>query len=457
MNTRIYTLVSVIIASLLLMWYALYNGFPLVTGDTGAYIYFTFDFQVLKDRSSFYSIWLALAGLRTLQFAGITGSLWLPVFFQCVLVAVLFLHYYRMLGNDAVVKTSGYLLAIVVVAIATGVSFIVAYIMPDIFVAILLLAILLYLYDNEPSTKLSLLYLGLIGFSMLVHYSHFLIVPVFCILMLLYAQVTRQFSVKARLAKVLSISAVCWVLMCSINAVYGLGFTLSPGSHVFMAGKLVETGTMKKYLDEQCAEKQYKLCAYKNKLPEKAYQYVWDDNGAFKHVGGWDSSAAEHKAIIRDVFTTPRYAVHFAGQALKDTWEQLKFMYVDGNGQAFNETSAPYMSIEKHIKAELPQFVKSRQQMQTIDNSTWANIQLVLLIFSSLWVLLLLFKGSLQEHITHVYIAILLFVACNAFVTASFANVLDRLQIRVFWVLPATNIFVLVNYYWAKCKYSLLS
>ena len=74
MNKALYPTISVITASILLMWFTFYNGYPMATSDTGAYVRFAFDFQVLKDRSSFYSIWLAVAGLRS--------SLWLPVFFS---------------------------------------------------------------------------------------------------------------------------------------------------------------------------------------------------------------------------------------------------------------------------------------------------------------------------------------------------------------------------------------
>lgn len=86
MKKSIQLAIPVIAAALILMWYAFYNGYPLVTGDTGAYVRFAFDFQVLKDRSSFYSIWLAVAGLRTLEFAGARGSLWMPVFFSMFIV-----------------------------------------------------------------------------------------------------------------------------------------------------------------------------------------------------------------------------------------------------------------------------------------------------------------------------------------------------------------------------------
>lgn len=451
MSKHTRTITSVIIAALLLMWYAFFNGYPMVTSDSGAYIRFAFDFQVLKDRSPFYSIWLAATGLRTLGFAEVPWSLSVPVFFQCLSLAVLFLRYYHMLG-DAVVKPFHYLLAVVIVASSTAASFTAVFIMPDIFASILLLAILLYLYDDKLSGKISLLYLGLIGFSILVHNSHFLIVPMFCVLMLLFAQLARQLVIRRRLLNVLGITASCWLFVCSINAIYGFGFTLSPGSHVFMAGKLVETGTMKKYLNEQCTDQPLKLCAFKDELPERAYQYIWADNGPFQKIGGWEGSAGEHNAIIRNVFTTPRYAIDFAGTALLHTWQQLQYIHIWERGQSFDKYSAPYMSIEKHIKAELSQFTKSRQQKGIINNGTWITIQLIVLLLSILGVGILFFKGVLPKRTAYVYIAIMIFIICNAFVTASFANVLDRLQTRVFWVLPATNIFVLVIFFWQRAN-----
>jgi len=446
MKKTVQPAIPVIAAALILMWFAFYNGYPLVTGDTGAYVRFAFDFQVLKDRSSFYSIWLAVAGLRTLEFAGARGSLWVTVFFQCLLLAILLLRYYRMLGGAAV-KSYNYLLPIIVVAFSTGVSFIAAYIMPDVFAGILLLAVLLYLYDDKASVFVRLLYWCLAGFSILVHNSHFLIVPVFCVLMLLYVQIAKQYAMRRKVLHVLGGSAACWLLVCSINAMYGFGFTLSPGSHVYMAGKLVETGTMNKYLDEQCPEKQYKLCAYKGQLPQRAYEYIWVDNGPFQHIGGWDSSAAEHKAIIRDVFTTPRYAAHFARRAMQHTWQQLQFVHVPATEQGFDNSSVPYQYINAHITRETEQFQLSRQQREAINNTSWINIQLGVLILTVMWVSVLFAKGAIPRHYLNIYIALMLFILCNAFVTASFANVLDRLQTRIFWVLPTTNILVLSAYY----------
>ncbi len=357
-----------------------------------------------------------------------------------------------MLARLTDAKPIWYLSATTIVAIATGVPFIAAYIMPDVFAGILLLAILLYLYDDKANGLWRVFYIGIIVVSLLVHNSHFLIVPVFCMLMLLYLQLSKQRDKRRKLLNVGGIAAACWLLICIVNYTHGLGFTLSPGSHVYMAGKLVETGTMKKYLDEQCAEQDLRLCVCKDQLPQKAYEYIWDEHGPFQKVGGWDSSAAEHNAIINDIFTTPAYSVHFIKAALLDTWQQLQFLNIAASEQSLGPGSVPYLYIDKHLPNEISQFSEARQQENRIDNSYWIYLQVSVLALSLLWVGFLFVRGRLSQNFIHIYIAMLLYIICNAFVTASFANVLERLQTRVFWVLPATNLMVLVNYYLGKLR-----
>lgn len=57
------------------------------------------------------------------------------------------------------------------------------------------------------------------------------------------------------------------------------------------------------------------------------------------------------------------------------------------------------------------------------------------------------------KGINHHCISSFIIIYCiECFCTATFANVLDRLQNRIFWVLPATNIIVLLEYYVGKGK-----
>ncbi|MBZ0098159.1 MAG: hypothetical protein K8F30_03695 [Taibaiella sp.] len=167
----------------------------------------------------------------------------------------------------------------------------------------------------------------------------------------------------------------------------------------------------------------------------------------FYKIGGWESSASEHKAIIRDIFTTPRYAGQFARKAGEHTWMQFKNIHLPQNEQAFGPGSSPDNYISKNLRPEISQFRDSRQQKSIINNTNLVNIHSVTFLLSFLWVGLLWMKKKVPASTLHIYAVILIFLACNAFVTATFANVLERLQNRVSWVLPATNIAVIVSYY----------
>ena len=62
-------------------------------------------------------------------------------------------------------------------------------------------------------------------------------------------------------------------------------FTLASASHIFLMGKLSENGVLKKYLDKYCTTEPNALCAYKDKLPEHGWDFVWETDGAFANSG----------------------------------------------------------------------------------------------------------------------------------------------------------------------------
>lgn len=438
-------------AALILMWYAFYNGYPLVTSDSGAYVKVAFNFMVLKDRSPFYSVYAAVAGLRTLAFAGVRGSVWLPVFFQSLLVAGLLMRYYVVIAG-ATPRKYWLLVAVGLIAFTTGASFVAAYLMPDVFAGILLLAFVLYLFDDKATLKIRVLYLCVMVLSVMVHNSHFLILPICAGILLPIAWIGKWRSVSRKLFHTIALTAACWVMLCGLHYVKGFGFVLSPGSHVFMAGRLVETGVMKEYLDDQCAEQPNELCAYKDNLPTHAYQYIWDTDGAFQKIGGWDHSRKTHEKIINDIFTTPVYIRQFAKQSFSDTWLQLCNIHLPVGEQSFGVESSPFKEINTYVKSEIPQFRNARQQLGAINNTGWINLQFWVFILSTVWTAILLISGKMHRHLWHIYLAVVVFIICNAFVTATFGNVLERLQNRVFWVLPATNIIMLLQYYTEKIK-----
>src|SRR5690606_27238765 len=99
--------------------------------------------------------------------------------------------YYRLIAGRKP-AVSHYLLAVVLIALLSAASWTAAYIMPDVFAAVLLLTLALYFFDAQANAKIRWVYLCLAGFAILVHNSHFLIAPLCCVIMFVYAWLAKQ-------------------------------------------------------------------------------------------------------------------------------------------------------------------------------------------------------------------------------------------------------------------------
>ena len=109
----------------------------------------------------------------------------------------------------------------------------------------------------------------------------------------------------------------------------------------------------------------------------------------------------------------------------------------------------PYLKIRQFFSDELARYAHARQNNNAISTDTVNIIYLLFFIASSLWVLLLHAHAG-SSRLAYMYMSIILFLLVNAFVTGTFSAIIYRYQYRVFWVLPATNIIVLLKYYWFR-------
>lgn len=424
------------VLTVVFLFAGLYNHYPLVTSDTGSYINHAFDFQFPADRSPFYGVFVGISSLWK--------SLWLTTIAQSFCLAFVFSQYCKLfLGKEG--KPGHILLVGLMVVICTCVIWMSSEIMPDIFTGILLLSTLLYLFDTTASRFLRVVYICIIFGAVIVHNSHFLIFLLFTLVLVAISyQKYKLLLRKALLLFILSVSS--WVFICGLHYFKGYGLTPSQGTHVFMMGKLAETGILEEYLAEHCAENRLQLCAYRSEIPKHAIEFLWLPESPLYKTGGWDSSKREYNAIIKDVFTTPHYLLMFAGKSLTFSLRQLAEIQIARQLTPFDSNSSPRKSISRYYPGELKSFELSKQNKSEMNMSVWRVVHLFFFIFSSIAVIFIFLKKREHGHLL-TYLLICVFIIINAFVTATFANVLDRLQYRVFWVLPATNAIILIKHY----------
>lgn len=424
--------------SVLLMVVALYNGFPLVESDTGAYIEKGILNIIPADRSPFYG-WFV-------RYTSMWESLWYTSLAQCMLLAFLLLRYItRVYGSRPALQIT--IVAVVCIVALTCVAWVSAYLMPDIFAAILLLSVLLYL-SGDTSKPMQVLYCVIAFAATIIHGSHFPILLIFSVGMIAWSIINKQYPVMKRSIVLLLLSVMSWVLICSINAGNGYGFVYSRGGHVFMVTKFAETGILSKYLDENCPSKELKLCNHKDEIPDYSWEFMWSDDSPLYKAGGWDSSKNEFDIIIHDVLTTPRYLKLYAKSAAVGTIRQLVQVQAPDHTTSQGRWSSPYQRIATFFDDELNEYALAKHCSGEISAASVNNIYLLFFLLTSFPIVLQ--WRHLLPQTRFLYFCIILFFVANAFVTSLGSTVIYRFQYRIFWVLPATNFIILLRYFFNR-------
>lgn len=424
------------------MIFALYNGFPVVMhGDTSTYLETAFDGDIPAERPVFYGLFI--------RFTSLGISIWATIFIQCLLLSYLCIRFTRSIIPS--VSRLHLLALLLLTGMGTIASWYAGQIMPDIFAPVLLLSS--YLYLTQPNRVWEKAVLLLIIFlSVVVHNSHYVIITLFGLLILFGGFVYRQYLgvYRQKVIHLLGVALLSWVCLLGSNYIAGNGWVTARASHVFLMGKLAESGVLKTYLEKACPVKDYKICVYKDNIPPVAWEFVWDieKSPVFK-AGGWDSTKEEYNTIIRDIATRPKYWPFLAYKSMEATARQVILLNIDEAEELpwrkFDRESHMYTTIARFFPHEINEFEVSRQNQKTLNISFYDGVYVIMLLLSSL-ICMFCLRGDEKDTAARVYFFIILFLLINAFATATFGNVLSRLNSRAIWLLPMANFIFIYRY-----------
>lgn len=432
-------LALMIFGTLLMIWPALYNGYPLVYADSGTYINSCIHLETPIDRPLFYGIFLRITSMQAI--------LWIPIVLQGFLTTWLLQRLIRILLPESNWKTV--ITIVVLLAFLTGLPWYTAQLMPDLFTALLPILCYLFLYDEKAGWKRKTGYIILLYIVTGMHFSNlfilFLIIGIYSL-----AHIKQIIARKSQLrSKVLLISAVLPVVIlthsCFTYARYGV-FRTSAGSNLFFVAKCLESPLLKTYMRENKDRMDIPFEDKIDSIPDSPMGFLWDATSPLNQLGvNQIAINQQYDAVIRDMMTTSRYFKMFIVQCYDGTVQQIQFHKVGSGLVVYDENSSPGMYIHKYYESEYPQFRHAVQFRKGLEDnyhqfiSQWVFYASIFVIFAGLcW-------RSLRKKWG---IYILMTVGCvliNAFVTASLANVYDRLQVRVVWLLTLAAILLLLH------------
>jgi hypothetical protein len=430
----LYSITSYIIATLCLLWVLIYNRFPLFTADSSAYIEHAFNNKIPGDRPVFYS-WF-------IKSISISNSLWWTVVCQALILVLLLGHFISRFFPQLSHKNKLFIIA--ATSLLTQASWYVAQIMPDLFTPILGLSLLLF-FNTSEKNKMAL-YGFFIILSMISHNSNLISGLVFIVILFIIKLFTIQYRISLKrilVAMILCLSS--WIIVCFTNYKAGNGFTPNHLSHIYLMGKLSENGILKTYLDDKCSTHSYKICPYRSELPNHAWDFVWLPNGPFAQSGGWYQDPTEYKQIIKGTLTEGRYLRMHLIESINATYHQFLLTYVGDGIVRFNSESGVYNTIKTKYPNSISKFNKARQNNGSITFDFFNKLYRISFYFLLIASALILYISKNRKYFL-LFLWTFAFTLINAFTTATFANVLARLNSRSIWLLSFVCILIIVHF-----------
>ena len=271
--TAVEAICVIAIATVVFLLPAIYNRFPIIFPDTGAYLKVAYGGYWTIDRSGFYGL-LYQPIVRPSETA---FGLWIVIAVQCAIVTAILVTVSRRLAPTASPLAVGGLL--VAAAVLTSLPWHAAQLMPDAFTGALILTVWMAASRDvgEPGTPLLWLLTILLG---LTHYTHLPLMAAVGIVTIgcMAFTIAWREAAKRLLALTIALSAIVGAQV-SANGLLLHRWTVSPLGSWFLFARLHEDGLIPRWLDAHCRKDGPKeLCAIRHTLPHDSQILLWAKN-----------------------------------------------------------------------------------------------------------------------------------------------------------------------------------
>lgn len=436
---RFVNFVFVSLSVFVLLIPALQNGYPLLYSDSATYIASGHIGAVPIDRPMLYCFMV--------RHLSLSYSLWLVVIFQSVIFVWLTSLMLAQFVESRFICAYSFVVCLFL-SLFTGASNYLSQIMPDVFSGFLIAALGLILISRNKTERRILTALTIV--SSMVHFSNLLTITGLSIvsLILLYIFKKRVENIRTKAVNLVVISVLPWMLIPSFNFLFEKEFYLNKSSNVFFTGRLIETKILSDFFETQPNAKQYSLYAVKDRVPEKAWQFLWNNDsplydGNCSANGGWSNCwkvhSPEYGRMIRDVLTTPALLEKFVRISMADWKNQLLdfdtgHLTPQGKGSGFDEIIPQYLDDSLQYRAA-KQYTETLFFEKESKIQRWVvGISLVVIVCSVIY--LARKKSDNIKSIVIIGITILFGLIINALSCSVFSGVLNRYQGRVIWLIP---------------------
>jgi hypothetical protein len=337
---------AAVLALLVLLAPAIWNGFPLLQYDTGGYIARWYEGYLVPSRSTSFGLFLT---------AGQALDFWPVVILQSVLTIWIVVLVLRALGlGDRPWRVAAIVAAL---SLATSLPWLTSILLTDIFAGLSVLALYLLAFHGDRLRRAEKAGLfALIAFSAASHSATFAVLLALIGAGGFAAAVFRSVPVRGLATGGAAVASGALLLLATNFALSGqLAWT--PGGYTIPFGRMLQDGIVGKYLDDHCPKARLKLCPYRKELPATADEFLWGGE-IFNRLGRFAGLGDEMGLIVRDSLAAyPWLQLKTAAVA---AGKQLT-LNASGEG-VHNKLWHTYGIIERYLPAAVPAMRAARQQ-----------------------------------------------------------------------------------------------
>lgn len=416
---------ATVMGAVLLAAPALVNGYPLAFYDSADYIEMSFTGRPVIYRTMPYALLIMPAHPPV-------ASLWAVVALQCLLAGWVVTTAVRAFLPGASVWTVGIITALL--AFLTALPWYAGQVMPDVLGGLLAVALAILLFARPPPawpTRIGLIAVALL--AAICHATFTLLAIGMAIAMLgIWLAVGRRRLSLAFVALPALIAAGGMAGTAAVHkAATGRAF-ISQSGDIFLLARFMQDDLVKPYLDRVCPSPDYKLCAYRDRLPDSANDFLWAYDNLLDRMGGWQGAQDEAGRIVRGSLTD--FPLQHLSAALHDVGQQLA-AFRSGDG-TWSQVGATAAAVARYFPAELSAYLKSMQQRDRWDFNRINLIHVPVAIAGMAGLVVLGLLRWRRGDLPGAGLALTLSLAIlgNAAICGVLSNAGDRYGSRMVWI-----------------------
>jgi hypothetical protein len=444
---------AVLAAAALLLWPALWNGYPIVFADTGTYLSQAINHYAGWDRPVFYSLFMLPLHATVTVWPVVAAQGLLTVWVLRVVCRALL----PTMPEPAFVGGTALLAA------CTWLPWIVSELMPDVFTPLLILVVCLLAWvPQRLSRRERAICVGLAAFMIATHQSS---LPLACGLLAVLGVLSGPVMAGAghrgraldgapprpnpcpvphRWVLLVLPPALALLALCSANLAAHGRFAISPFGNVFLLARVIYDGPGMDTLRRDCPSAHWRLCPYRDAFPPTSDDFLWAPGSPLFQVGGAKSVSQDVEAIIRATLAADPLGE--ARAAWSNTQKQLT-AFASGDGlNPWPTQVSPWIKRDFPAR-ETAAYASARQQAGTLAVAPpLAALHMLTSVAGVVGCVLLLPVAFIRRAPCFGFLlAVLIALPVSAAITGSLSAPHDRYQSRIMWLPPFMAVVSLIS------------